>query len=282
MSKKKVKEATFWDHLDELRNVIFKILLVVVCFMVIAFFNKEIMFDLILAPSHSDFVLYRSLCKLGNILSFPSLCPDAFDVALINTQLASQFLIHLSMSFYVGLVAASPYIIYQLFRFVSPALYTNERKYSSKVIFFSCLLFAAGMLLCYFLIFPLSFRFLGTYQVSEEIKNTITLSSYIDTFTMLLIMMGIVFEVPVILWFFAKLGFINENFLKKYRRHAIVIILIVAAIITPTADVFTLLLVSFPIYILYEIGIWVVKRAVPGTKPEKIIDDTWQDPYGIE
>ncbi|MCL1943577.1 MAG: twin-arginine translocase subunit TatC [Candidatus Azobacteroides sp.] len=277
MSRKKTEVFTFWDHLEELRRVIFKILIVVVGFMMLAFLNKEIVFDIILSPSHSDFILYRTLCKVGTMVSMPSFCPEPFQVSLINTQLASQFLTHMSVSFYMGLVAASPYIVYQLFRFVSPALYENERKYSSGVIFYSCLLFVIGMILCYFIIFPLSFRFLGTYQVSGEVKNTITLSSYIDTFVMLMVMMGIVFELPIILWFFAKLGFIDEGFMKKYRRHAIVIILIIAAIITPTADIFTLVIVSLPIYFLYEISIVVVKRAAP--KPEKMPEEKWENPY---
>jgi sec-independent protein translocase protein TatC len=161
---------------------------------------------------------------------------------------------------------ASPYIIYQLFRFVSPALYANERRYVVQMTFWGYLLFMLGVLLNYFLIFPLTFRFLGTYQVSALVENTITLTSYVDTLMMLSLMMGIVFEIPILSWLFARLGFLTSSFMKKYRRHAIVLILIVAAFITPTSDVFTLTLVSLPMYLLYEISISVVKRTEPNQK----------------
>ncbi len=271
------KELTFWDHLDELRKVLFRILAVISVFTIIAFLFKETMFDVVLAPSRYDFGLYRFFCYLGSAFSFPSLCPESFQTHLISIQLASQFLIHMSMSFYVGIVITSPYIIYQLFRFISPALREKERKYSARVIFFSSLLFLMGMLLCYFLIFPLSFRFLATYQVSEEIPNTITLSSYINTFMMLMLMMGIVFEIPILCWLFAKLGFLTDTYMKRYRKHAIVIILVIAAVITPTADIFTLLLVSIPMYFLYEMSIWIVRKSA--LRPEKAEEEGWESPY---
>ncbi len=277
MSQAEGKEFTFWDHLEELRKVLFRVLAVVTAFTIVVFLNKAIVFEIVLAPHRSDFVLYRFFCYLGTLFSVPSLCPEAFHVQLINTQLASQFLIHMSISFYMGLLLSFPYILYQLFRFVSPALRENERRYSLRIVTFSSLLFVAGMFICYFLIFPLSFRFLATYQVSEEVSNIITLSSYMDTFMMLMLMMGVVFEIPVVCWFFAKIGFLQDSYMKKYRKHAVVIILVIAAIITPTTDVFTLTIVFVPIYILYEVSIWIVRRSVP--KPEKAGDETWEDPY---
>ena len=260
MSTNVKKEATFWDHLDELRKILFRIIIAVVLVMVAAFACKETLFGIVLAPSKSDFVVYRLFCRLADVLSLPAICPEAFHVELINTQLASQFLIHLSVAFYAGVLLTFPYIIYQLFRFVSPALYASERKYSGRVIVFSVFFFLFGVLLNYFLIFPLSFRFLSTYQVEASVRNMISLSSYIDTMLLLSLMLGIMAELPVVSWLLAKLGVLTDTFMRKYRKHAIVVILIVAAVITPTADAFTLMLVFVPIYILYELSILVVRK----------------------
>jgi sec-independent protein translocase protein TatC len=246
--------VTFWDHLEELRRVLFKVVGAVMVLMVVAFCFKDELFAVVLAPQQSDFIVYRWLGA------------ESFQVQLINTQLASQFITHMKVACYAGILLASPYIIYQLFRFVSPALYANERRYVVQMTFWGYLLFMLGVLLNYFLIFPLTFRFLGTYQASALVENTITLTSYVDTLMMLSLMMGIVFEIPILSWLFAKLGFLTSSFMKKYRRHAIVLILIVAAFITPTSDVFTLTLVSLPMYLLYEISISVVKRTEPNQK----------------
>ena len=265
MSEENGQTMTFWDHLDELRKVIFRSVIVVAVVAALAFIYKEFIFGIVFAPHRSDFITYRLLCQLGNSLNMPSLCPDDFQVDLINTELTAQFMTHMSMALYAGMVVASPYLIYLLFRFISPALYESERKYSAQVIIASFFLFIIGVLLNYYVIFPLSFRFLGTYQVSEFVVNKISLSSYISTFTMLSIMMGAVFEIPVLAFFLGKMGIINTGTLKQYRRHAFVAISIVAAIITPTADIFTLLLVTIPMYMLYELSIVVVKRATRKT-----------------
>lgn len=282
-TKKQQPVLTFWDHLEELRHVLFRIAVAVVCLMLIAFFFKDELFTVILAPKESDFIIYRLFCQLADAVSMPSLCPEAFHVQLINTRLAAQFVTHMSVSFYAGFLLASPYVIYQLFRFVSPALYENEKKYSTRVIGWGYLLFMMGVLLNYFLIFPLTFRFLATYQVSDMVENTITLSSYMDTLMMMNLMIGIVFEIPVICWLFAKLGFLTAPFMKRYRRHAIVIILIAGAIITPTADVFTLLMVSIPMYVLYEASIRIVSRTEKKRLKEAVAEvpeEPWEDnPY---
>ncbi len=259
MEEEKEQNMTFWDHLDELRKVIFRIAIAVVSVAVIAFVNKQLLFDIILAPHRSDFITYRALCQLGQLLHIPSICPEDFHVELINIQLSSQFVVHLSAAFYAGLVITSPYIIYQLFSFVKPALYEKERKYSTLTLIVAFILFFCGILLNYYAVFPLSFRFLGTYQVSEIVANKITLSSYMSTFTTLSIAMGAVFEIPVLAFFFAKIGLVTPKHLKKYRRHALVIILIVAAIITPP-DLFSLFLLGIPMYMLYELSIWVVQK----------------------
>ena len=160
-----------------------------------------------------------------------------------------------------GVLCTSPYILYQLFRFVSPALYDNERRYAVRVVGGGYTMFTLGVLVSYFLIFPLTFRFLGTYQVSGDVDNLISLDSYISTLVMMCIAMGIVFEIPILSWLFAKLGFLSADFMRKYRKHAIVIILVIAAVITPTSDVFTLSLVTLPMSRLYEVSIWIVKNA---------------------
>ncbi len=227
---------TFWDHLDELRRVLMRIGVVVVGLMLVAFLFKDELFAVILAPK------------------------EMTDVRLINTELAAQFITHMRVSFFAGFLLASPYIIYQLFRFVSPALYAHERRYSTRAVGWSYVLFLAGVLLNYYVIFPFTFRFLATYQVSVQVENTITLTSYMDTLMTMSLLMGIVFEIPILSWLFAKLGFITKNFMKRYRRHALMIMLVTGAIITPTSDVFTLMLVSLPMYLLYEVSIYIVAR----------------------
>ena len=254
------EKQSFWDHLDILRASLVKIAAVTAVFAVVAFFFKEALFSVILAPKDADFITYRWLYFFSGWVTDEQ--AQDFYVKLINTGLAQQFMIHMKVAMCMGVLCASPYILYQLFRFVSPALYANERKYVVRVVGYGYIMFMVGVLISYFLIFPLTFRFLGTYQVSDQVENMISLQSYISTLLMMSLAMGIVFEIPILSWLFAKLGFISADFMRRYRRHAVVIILVVAAIITPTSDVFTLLLVSLPMWLLYEVSIWIVKRSV--------------------
>ena len=248
----------FWDHLDILRSVILKILAVTLVFSLIAFVFKDTLFTIVLAPKNADFITYQWLNLVGDLLPGGEMAN--FNVALINTGLAEQFIIHMKTAFCAGILCASPYILYQMFRFVSPALYENEKSYAVKSIGWGYLMFLIGVGVSYYLVFPLTFRFLGTYQVSHEVANMISLQSYMSTLILMSLAMGIVFEMPVLAWLFAKMGFISTTYLRKYRKHAIVIILIAAAIITPTSDVFTLIVVSLPMYLLYELSITIVKR----------------------
>lgn len=218
---------------------------------IVAFAMKTEVFSVVLAPTKSDFITYRWFSQFGEIADF--------NLNLINTQLTSQFSVHMQVSIIIGIICVSPYILYSIFAFVSPALYENERKYARLLVVAGYIMFMIGVALCYFLIFPLTIRFLGNYQVSDDVANIITLSSYIDTLTMLTLMLGIVFELPILCMLLGKMGILTADFMKEYRRHAIVIILIVAAIITPTTDVMTLMLVTLPIYLLYEISILAVK-----------------------
>ena len=248
---------SFWEHLDVLRTAIMKIVVVAVVFGIAAFFFKEQLFDVVLAPKDDKFITYR---LLNRIAAWAGGSMDSFSIRLINTGLAQQFIIHMKTALCAGVLCASPYILYQLFRFVSPALYDNERKYVTRMVGGGYAMFCLGVLISYFLIFPLTFRFLGTYQVSGEVDNLISLNSYISAPVMKCLAMGIVFEIPILSWLFAKLGFLSAEFMRKYRKHAIVIILAVSAIITPTSDVFTLSLVALPMWILYEMSILIVKR----------------------
>lgn len=247
---------SFWDHLDLLRMAIVKIVTVAVMFGITAFFFKEQLFSVVLAPKNDGFVTYR---LLDRITTWAGGVIEPFSIRLINTGLAQQFIIHMKMALCSGVLCASPYILYQLFRFVSPALYDNERRYVTQLVGGGYVMFGPGVLVGYFLIFPLTFRFLGTYQVSGEVDNLITLDSYISTLVMMCLAIGIVFEIPILSWLFAKLGFLSADFMRRYRKHAIVIILVVAAIITPTSDMFTLLLVALPMWALYEVSILIVK-----------------------
>lgn len=244
---------SFWEHLDVLRAAIIKIVAVAVVFSIAAFSFKEQLFSVVLAPKDDGFITYRLLDRMA---AWAGGAVEPFSVRLINTGLAQQFIIHMKTA-----LCASPYILYQLFRFVSPALYDNERRYVTKMVGGGYAMFGLGVLVSYFLIFPLTFRFLGTYQVSGEVDNLITLDSYISTLVMMCLAMGIVFEIPILSWLFAKLGFLSADFMRCYRKHAVVIILVVAAIITPTSDVFTLSLVALPMWILYEVSILIVDKA---------------------
>ena len=252
-------KQSFWEHLDVLRVAIVKIVAVAVAvvFGIAAFCFKDELFAVVLAPKNDGFVTYR---LFNRIAAWAGGETGSFAVQLINTGLAQQFIIHMKTALCAGVLCASPYILYQLFRFVSPALYANERKYVVRVVGGGYAMFVVGVLVSYFLIFPLTFRFLGTYQVSGGVANLITLDSYISTLVLMCLSMGIVFEIPILSWLFAKLGFLSAGFMRRYRKHAIVIILVVAAIITPTSDVFTLSLVALPMWLLYEMSILLVDR----------------------
>ena len=250
-------KQSFWEHLDVLRAAIVNSLLVAVVFGVAAFCFKEELFAVILAPKDADFITYRLLYSLSGLVTEAD-APD-FLVKLINTGLAEQFIIHMKTALCSGILCASPYILYQLFRFVSPALYVNERKYVMRVVGGGYAMFVLGVAVSYYLIFPLTFRFLGTYQVSSEVENMIALQSYISTLMTMSLAMGLVFEIPILSWLFAKLGFLSAGFMRCYRKHAVTIILIIAAIITPTSDIFTLSLVALPMCFLYELSIYIVK-----------------------
>lgn len=248
---------TFGGHLEVLRQMLFRILGIAGIYAVVIFCFKDVTWKVLMAPSEWDFCTYRWLEQamkgIGVDFHF-----DEFHVDMIATDLSSQFMTHITTSVYLGLLGASPYILYELFCFISPALYENERKYSVQVASIIYVLFILGVLMSYFVLFPISFRFLGTYSVSAKVVSNITLDSYISTFLSLTLVMGIVFQLPVIAFFLGKMGVVTSEMLSRYRKHSFLIIMVVAAIITPP-DLMTLILVTIPLYLLYEISIKVVK-----------------------
>lgn len=237
---------TFWDHLEELRRVLLRCIIVVATFAVLAFIFKDELFAIIFAPKSPHFL--------------PGIFGETLTIQLINTELPRQFVVHMMVSFYAGMIVSAPYIIFELYRFISPGLYENERRCSTPLIAAAYLMFMSGILFSYFILFPITFRFLAGYQVDSSVENLISLESYIDTLVFLSLVMGIVFEIPVLSWLLGRLGILHRSTMQQYRRHAIVIILIVAAVITPTSDAITLTIVSLPMYLLYEVSILLVPR----------------------
>lgn len=249
---------TFGGHLEVLRQMLFRILGVAGALTIVVFCFKDTTWQLLLAPSEWNFCTYQWIESAMQAIGFTVFHFDEFHVDLIATDLSSQFMTHITTAVYLGLLGASPYILFELFRFISPALYESEKKYSVQVAVVIYLLFILGVLMSYFILFPISFRFLGTYSVAERIHSTITLDSYVETFTTLTLVMGLVFQLPVIAFALAKMGFISSKMLSEYRKHAFIIIMLVAAIITPP-DLMTLILVTVPLYMLFEISIKVVR-----------------------
>ncbi|UKK55851.1 twin-arginine translocase subunit TatC [Prevotella communis] len=237
--------------------MLFRILGVSGVIAAVVFCFKDITWDLLLAPSEWNFCTYKwieqAMQAVGVDFHF-----NEFHVEMIATDLSSQFMTHITTAVYLGVLGASPYILYELFRFISPALYENERKYSVQVAGIIYMQFILGVLMSYFVLFPISFRFLGTYSVSARVVSNITLDSYISSFVSMTLVMGVVFQLPVIAFFLGKMGVVTSELLSQYRKHSFLVIMLVAAIITPP-DLMTLILVTIPLYLLYEVSIRVVK-----------------------
>ena len=260
-AKNQLEEMSLWEHLDALRAVLFRIAAVVLVAAGVLFVWMPDLFDsVILAPCKGDFVLYRAFEYLtSQFPSFPQFSTEGFEVKLINIRLASQFFIHMSTSFWLALVLTFPIVIYFLWTFISPALYPHEKRGFRKAFAFGNVMFWLGVMVGYFVVFPITLRFLADYHVSELIPNQISLDSYMDTFMMLIFLMGVMFEMPLLAWLLGKLGILHREFFKKFRRHAVVVLLVLAAIITPTGDPFTLTIVFLPLYLLYEMSALIVK-----------------------
>ena len=258
---------SFWDHLEVLRWALFRSACVLAAIMVGTFIAMPYIFDrFILAPTSNDFFTYRLINHIGGGLV--TLSSD-FNVQIININVASQFMTHISTSISLAAVIAFPYFIWEIWKFIEPALFEDEIKHLRPAFLGGTIMFYIGCAIGYTLVFPFTFRFLVEYNLSPSITNQINLQSYIDNFTMLILVMGIVFEMPLLAWLLSLMGILRKSFLREYRRHAIVVLLISAAVITPSGDPFTLMLVFIPLYVLYELSILVVKDRSPKEEKEE-------------
>jgi sec-independent protein translocase protein TatC len=253
------KDMSFLDHIEVLRWHLVRSAIVVLVLAVVLFCYNNIVFDVIIfGPKQPDFITYRVLCKLSNyILHNNSMCIGQAHYELINLELAGQFTTHIWISLVGGIILSVPYLVWELWRFIKPALKLKEKMAAKGFVFYASL----GILFSYFVIVPLTVSFLGSYQMSTLVENRISMDSYISLVTTLTLAMGLVFELPIVVYFLTKIGLLGPSFLKTYRKHAIVVILIVAAFITPSPDITSQLLVAFPLFILYEVSILVSKRA---------------------
>jgi sec-independent protein translocase protein TatC len=261
--KKGEKEMSFLEHLEELRWHIIRSVLAIMFFMVIAFVFKTFIFDnIILAPKNPDFWTNRMLCRLGeSILHSDALCINTKPPNLINIKMSGQLTTHIAVAMVAGLILAFPVILWEFWQFFRPALKENEAKHARGAVFAASLLFFTGVLFGYFMLAPLSIYFLSSYTISPEVVNQINIRSFIGTLSSICLATGLVFELPIIAFFLTKIGLITPAFLRKYRKHAIVVVFIVSAIITPP-DVFSQTLVAIPLLGLYEISIIVSGRVM--------------------
>jgi sec-independent protein translocase protein TatC len=254
------KEMTFWEHLETLRWHLVRSIVAILVLAIVAFLNRHIIFDdIILAPKDSNFISNRVLCQLSEWLGLQGLCIDDLALTIINIKMSGQFMTHMMVSIVAGIIVAFPYLIWEIWSFIRPALYQNEKKYSSGAVWVCSILFLIGVGFAYFLIVPLTVNFLGTYQVSASVANQVSLTSYISTVVSVTLGIGIVFELPVFVYFLTKVGILSPDFMKKNRKYMIVILLVVSAIITPP-DVFSQILVVIPLMGLYELSISISKR----------------------
>lgn len=276
-SKKKLKssptkEMSFWDHLEELRKRLIRSALAWVALSMLAFTQRNIIFDkIILAPKDGTFITYRWLCQLGEWLHMESMCMKNLSIHLINYNLSGQFITHMTISMVTGFILAVPFIFYQIWQFIKPALHVKEKMYAGKAVFVMSILFLIGILFAYFFIVPWTLNFLGTYQVSSSVANQIALDSYISTVVSVVFSMGLVFELPVVVFVLAKLGIVKPSFLKKNRKYALVLVLILAALIS-SPDVFSQMIVALPLWILYEASIMVASKFAPEEVEEEEVE----------
>lgn len=252
-------DMSFLDHLEALRWHLFRAVIAVITAALVLFFFKEFLFDgVLLAPKNPDFLTYRALCSIGIKMNLgEELCINVIPFSLISTDISAQFTTHMWVAFIGGVVLSFPYVVWEIWRFIKPALTAKEKTYARGIVFYTSFLFITGILFGYYVITPMTVNFLGSYQVSAQVSNTITLDSFISTVTTMTLISGIVFELPILVYFLTKIGMLTPKFMRTYRRHAVVIILIVAAVITPTSDATTLIMVALPLYVLYEISILV-------------------------
>lgn len=253
-------EMTFLQHLEELRWHIIRSVIAVVVGAIAAFMLKDFIFDkVILAPKSPGFITNRLLCQLADAVNVPVLCINQNPVNLISIKMSGQFTTHITISLIAGVIMAFPYIFWEFWSFFRPALYEKERKHARGAVTAASSLFIIGILFGYYIISPLSINFLSSYRVSDLVDNQINITSYIGSITSVALSAGITFELPIVVFFLARIGIVTPEFMRKYRRHAIVVVLVIAAVITPP-DVFSLILVSIPLVLLYEVSIFIAGR----------------------
>jgi sec-independent protein translocase protein TatC len=254
------EELSFLGHLEILRKHIIRSVIAILVLTIIAFLNKEfIVDDILFAAKDPNFITYRAFCYLGQIFQSDELCIQALNFELQSRELTSQFNAHIQISVWAGLIGASPYIIWEFWRFIKPGLHETEQKAISGIVVFLAVLFILGVLFGFFIIMPLSVQFLSSYTISDKILNEIDINSMVSTVMTTTLSTGLAFELPIIIYFLARVGIVSSRFLRLYRRHAIVVILVIAAIITPP-DVISQTIVSIPLLLLYEVGIIIAKR----------------------
>ena len=278
----KEEDMSFLEHLEELRWHLVRAITSIIIVAIVAFIFKNIVFDvIIIAPKSPDFFTNRMLCEFGNFIGIKKLCINSKPLDLINIKMAGQFTTHIMVSLISGFIVAFPYVFWEMWRFIAPALYSNEKNVAKGAVFFSSLLFLLGVLFGYYIIVPLSVHFLGSYSVSGEVANKINLTSYMTTVASISLAAGVVFELPILVYFLTKVGLVTPEFLKKYRRHSLVLILILSAIITPP-DIFSQILVSFPLIILYEVGISISRSIVRKQKEDEEKKDITPQEQSVE
>lgn len=264
------REMSFWEHLEELRWHLVRSIVAVLVLAIVAFIFKDFIFDkIILAPIRQDFFTTMLLCDFANYVNVQALCLDNSKLEIINIKMSGQFLTHMYISVMAGVILAFPYILHEIWSFIEPALKPTERKYSGGAVVVCSILFLTGVLFSYFLIVPLTINFLGTYQVSDAVANNVSLSSYISTVVSVSMSVGIVFELPVLVFFLAKAGLITPDFLKRNRKYTVVILLIISAIITPP-DIFSQIMVVIPLLGLYELSIVIARRVYRKQKEKEL------------
>jgi sec-independent protein translocase protein TatC len=264
---------SFLDHLEQLRWHLLRSISAILVFMVLAFLSKSFVFGkVILGPSKVDFITYRVLCNISDALSIPALCIQELPFIIQSRQMTGQFSMHITSSLVVGLIAAFPYVFWEVWKFISPGLYDQERSAARGAVFFVSFLFFLGASFGYFILAPLSINFLSNYQLDPTIANEFDITSYVSTLSMLVLASAVMFQLPIVIYFLTKAGLVSSLMLKTYRRHAIVVILVLSALITPP-DVISQILIAMPILVLYEAGIIIAKRLERKRREEELMNN---------
>jgi sec-independent protein translocase protein TatC len=262
-------EMSFFDHLEALRWHLIRASVAIVIFTSVVFYFYDWIFsNVIMGPSMPTFWTYRMLCELGAALHRPGFCIDKINISLINTELAGQFTLQINSALIIGITLGIPYLIWEIWRFIKPALHEKERKAATGFVFYACMLFFMGVCFGYYVITPMSINFLSSYTVSTKIQNLFSIDSYISSVATLTLATGVVFELPILVYILSNLGILTPKFMRETRRYAVVIILIIAAIVTPTPDMLTMTVVSIPLFVLYEVS-FVVASLVEKRKLKK-------------